>query len=193
MRRSSVVFPEPEGPSSATSSPEAMSSDTRSRAANLSKSLLTSRIRTSILEAPKSMAAAGCDELIAVAPFEQRLEDKGDQRKKRKKRGDRESGDPVVLIVEDLDVERHGVGDAADVAGDDRDPAELAHRPGIAEKHAIHQPPLHIGQRYPKERMPAAGAERDRRFLVLRALFLHQRDQFPGNEGKRHEDRREHD
>src|SRR3712207_7533102 len=44
--------------------------------------------------------------------------DEGDQREERQERGHGERGDEVVLVVEDLDVQRHGVGQAADVARD---------------------------------------------------------------------------
>ena len=44
-----------------------------------------------------------------------------------------------------------------------------------------------------EEGLPAARAERQRRLLVLRPLFLHQRHEFAGDEGEGDEDRREHD
>ena len=43
-----------------------------------------------------------------------------------------------------------------------------------------------------RKRSAARCAERDRRLLLLRALLLHQRDQFARHERKRHEDRRQH-
>ena len=64
-----------------------------------------------------------------------------------KQRGDREGADEVVVVVEDLDVQRHRVGLAADVAGDHRDRAELAHRARVAQQHAVEQAPLDVGQR----------------------------------------------
>ena len=101
--------------------------------------------------------------------------------------------DEVVLVVEDLDVQRHGVGQAADMAGDHRDRAELAHGAGIAQQHAVEQAPFHVGQRHPPEGLPAGGAQRQRRLLVLGALLLHQRDQLAGDEREGDEDRRQHD
>ena len=100
---------------------------------------------------------------------------------------------PQVLVVENLDLQRHGVGLAADLAGDHRDRAELAHGAGVAEEHAVEQRPLHVGQRDAEEGLPAARAERQRRLLVLRPLLLHDRDQLAGDEGEGDEDRREHD
>ena len=47
---------------------------------------------------------------------------------------------------------------------DDR--AELAHGAGIAEQHAVEQRPSDVGQRHRPERLPAGGAERQRRLLV---------------------------
>ncbi len=53
-------------------------------------------------------------------------------------------------------MQRHGVGVAADVAGDHRHRAELAHRAGVAQDHAVEQAPLDVGQRDAPEGLPAA-------------------------------------
>ena len=90
-------------------------------------------------------------------------------------------------------MQRHGVGLAADVARDDADRAELAHRPRVAEDHAVEQRPLDVRQRDAPEDLPAAGAEHARRLFLLGALRLHQRDQLAGDEREGDEDRREHD
>ena len=108
-------------------------------------------------------------------------------------RGDREGAGGVVLVVEDFDMQRHGVGQAADVARHHRDRAELAHGAGIAQQHAVEQAPFDVGQRHVPEGLPAIGAERQRRLLVAVALFLHQRDQFARDEGEGDEDGGEHD
>ncbi len=90
-------------------------------------------------------------------------------------------------------MQRHRVGQAADVARDDRDRAELAHRAGVAEQHAVEQAPLDVRQRHAPEGLPAAGAERQRGLLLVRALLLHQRDQLARDEREGDEDRRQHD
>ena len=58
-------------------------------------------------------------------------------------------------------------GLAADVAGDDRDRAELAHRARVAQNHAVEQPPFDVGQRHAPERLPAARAQRQRGLLLV--------------------------
>ena len=77
------------------------------------------------------------------------------------------------------------------MAGDDRDRAEFAHRPRVAEEHAIEQRPADVGQCDGEEGAKAGGAEGERGLLVLRTLLLHQRDQLARDEGERDEDRRE--
>ena len=79
------------------------------------------------------------------------------------------------------------------MARDDRDRAELAHRARVAQNDAVEQRPLDVRQRHARERLPAACAERQRGFLLVVALRLHQRDQFARDERKRHENRRQHD
>ena len=59
----------------------------------------------------------------------------------------RERAGVVVLVVENLDVKRQGVGLAANVSGDDGDRAELAQRAGGAQHHAVEQAPLDVRQR----------------------------------------------
>ena len=131
--------------------------------------------------------------MIVEAPFEHALEHQRDEREPRQQRGDREGGDEIILVVEDLDVQRHRVGLAADMARDDRHRAELAHRPRVAQQHAVEQTPADVGQGHAPEGLPARRAERQRRLLVVAALLGHQRDQLARDEGEGDEDRREHD
>src|SRR5262249_38582081 len=112
-----------------------------------------------------------------------------DQRQQRQQRGDGESGNEVVLVVENLDMQRHGVGHAANVAGNNGDGTELAHRPRIAQQYTVEQAPAYVGQGHAPEDLPAAGAQHDRRLLVFASLLLHERDQFSGDEGEGDEDR----
>src|SRR5437660_937382 len=146
-RRSKVVLPEPDGPSRATSSPGAMSRLNAS-SARVSPNLLPRSRREIAAEypsrAPKESVSPAGGEPFAVAPFEEGLADQGKEGESCKKRGDGESSDEVVLIVKNLHVERHGVGEAADVARDHRHRAELAHGAGVAEQHAVEQRPAHI-------------------------------------------------
>lgn len=52
-----------------------------------------------------------------VFPLDERLQSERHEGEKREQRGDRKGCDKVVLVVENLDVQRHGVGFAPDVAG----------------------------------------------------------------------------
>src|SRR5258708_15190453 len=98
MMRSSVVLPEPEGPSSASSSPCFTSSLTASSATVPSNRLL--RSRTSMPMLPRSREG----ELAGVTPFEEPLDRQRDQRKRSEERCDGKGRNDVVLIVEDLDL-----------------------------------------------------------------------------------------
>src|SRR5690606_32680664 len=197
---SSVVLPEPEGPSSAMSSPGSASSDTPRSAAAASKARLTSSSLTAT-DSPQSMpprpAPSSADHMTrlreVVAPLEDGLDDERDERQQREQRRQRERGDPVVLVVEDLDLQRDRVRLAADVAGDDGGGAELAHRARVAQQHAVEEPPTHVRQRDEGEDLPAAGAQRERRLLVLAAQLLHHRHELPGHERHGHEERGQHD
>ena len=142
MMRSSVVLPEPDGPSSASSSPARC----RGRdviAAPCSAEGLGRRLeRMSECAAVLGVSAVG--RAASSSPCRHSrtdLSDERDEGEAGQQRGDGEGGDEVVFIVEDLDVQRHGVGQAADVAGDDRDRAELAHGAGVAEQDAVEQRP----------------------------------------------------
>ena len=126
-------------------------------------------------------------------PFEKRLGRKRQKRQQRQQRRDREGGDEIVLVVEDLHVQRHGVGLAADMAGHHRHRAELAHGARIAKQDAIEQGPPDVGQRHGPEGFEAARAQRQSRLLVGGSLILHQRDQLARDERERDEHRREDD
>src|SRR5436305_1270076 len=115
MTRSSVVLPDPEGPSSAKSSPGATSSDTPRSAAPASKALTRSRtamptparagLRSTIASVPPR---AG--EGVGVTPLEEGLERQGDESQEGEERSDREGGGKIVFIVEDLDMQGQRVG-----------------------------------------------------------------------------------
>ena len=99
----------------------------------------------------------------------------------------------LVFVVQDLDVQRHRVGEAADVPRHHRHRAEFAHRARIAQDHAVEQSPADLRQHHAPEHRPAARAEGQRGLLLFGALRLHQRDQLARDERKRDEGRREHD
>ena len=146
--RSSVVLPEPEGPSSATQFARPISSETPRRAGVAVEVLgrfCTVADRHGHGVPPLSGAAGG--ELAGVAPFEQRFETSVTRASPASSDGDREGGDEIILVVENFDLQRHGVGQAANMAGDDRHRAEFAHGAGIAEQHAVEQRPFDVGQR----------------------------------------------
>ena len=127
------------------------------------------------------------------APLDDVLQHQRDQRQRGQQRRDGERRGELVFVVENLDVQRHRVGLAADVAGDDRHRAELAHRPRVAQDHAVEQRPLDVGQRDAPEGLPARRAQHARGFFLFLALRLHQRDQLARDERERDEHRGQHD
>src|SRR4051794_36677355 len=143
MMRRSVVLPDPEGPRSARSSPARTSSDTPRSAAVSPNSFAIPATRMS-MPVPSSMSRSP-GESIPVLPFEEGLRCKRDDGQESEERSDGEGRDEVVLIVENLNVERHGVGHAPHVSGDNRHGAELAHGAGIAEQDAVEQRPANVG------------------------------------------------
>src|SRR3954464_8533376 len=115
MIRSSVVLPEPDGPRSARSSPARTSSDPPRSAAVSPNSFAISATRMS-MPVPRSMGRSP-RERITVSPLEERLGCEGDHSQESEERSDRKGRDEVVLIVENLNVKRHGVGHAPDMSG----------------------------------------------------------------------------
>src|SRR5690606_5491212 len=179
MMRSRVVLPEPDGPSSAVSSPSLRLRLTLSTATKSPKRLFTCSI--SILMSALSMTVAG-RALTLVQPLDETLDRDGDQRQAGQQRGHGKGGGEHVLVVEHLDMQRHGVGLATDASRDYRHRAELAQGAGVAQDHAVDQSPLDVRQGHVPEGLPAAGAQGQRSLFLLLALLLHQRDQLPGNE-----------
>src|ERR1700712_3711826 len=99
MIRSSVVLPEPDGPSSASNSPWPTFRSTLSRAAKLPNFLtmfLTSMV-TRFLS-------------FVQTALENGLYDQCDQRQHCKQRRNRERRHELIFIIENFDQERHGVG-----------------------------------------------------------------------------------
>src|SRR3954470_18346212 len=126
MIRSSVVLPEPDGPSSASNSPCATLRSTLSSAAKLPNFLrmfFTSMV-TWLLS-------------FVQPALENGLHDQRDQRQHRQQRRNRKRRYELIFVVENLDQQRHGIGLAADMARHDRHRAEFAHGARIAQQHAI--------------------------------------------------------
>src|SRR5436305_6332062 len=139
MIRSSVVLPEPEGPSSASNSPWATLRSTLSSAAKLPNFLTMSLTSMVTWFVPWFLS-------FVEAALEHGLHDQRDQRQHRQQRRNRKRRHELIFIVENLDQERHGVGLAADMARHHGDRAELAHGASVAQQHTIQQAPFDIGQ-----------------------------------------------
>src|SRR5437763_2900230 len=92
------------------------------------------------------MSVAG-GELVAMTPLERGFEREGDDGQKSEERRNGKGGDKVVVIVKSLNLERHGVGLAADVTGNDADCPKLPHRPCVAQQHAIEESKADIRER----------------------------------------------
>ena len=99
----------------------------------------------------------------------------------------------LVVLIQQFDVERQGVGFATDVAGDDGDRAKFAHRARVGQRHAVNQRPEDGRQGDAPPQLPTAGAEDDRRFFFRRAVLLHEGDEFARDERASHENGDEDD
>src|SRR6266498_3119658 len=170
IMRSTVVLPPPLGPSSASSSPSLTEKLTLLTAATVPNCLLT--FFSSMLIRPVRFAdssfglffSSPLRQLVCARlfPFQECLDAQREQRQQGEQTGYRKRRRPLVFVIQLLDAQGHGIGVSRDMAGDDRDRAELAHRAGVAEDDAVHQTPLHRGQRDVPERPPAARAQGQR-------------------------------
>src|SRR4051812_33355195 len=104
IKRSSVVLPEPDGPSSAISSPERMSSETSWSAGKRSNSLRTLVTRTSIPNPRVKVSGRGLPLYRRRSAFQAMVQHERDERQPGQKCGDREGAGCVVFIVEDFDM-----------------------------------------------------------------------------------------
>src|ERR1700687_5583326 len=107
MMRGSVLWPERDGPSNAINSPELTSRLTWSRAVKAPKRLVTSC---------KAIFMGSL--LIPRSAFQHHLGDERDQGQQCQQRRYRKRRHELVFVVEDLDMQRHGVGLAAHMARD---------------------------------------------------------------------------
>ena len=160
MMRSSVVLPEPDGPSSAISFTRR---DVEVEVVAVRRSAPKRPVEIADFEWTWGLMLAFADRR-ASAPFDTLLlayfSTSVTSASSASSDADREGRDELVFVVEDLDVQRHRVGLAADVTRDHAHRAELAHRPGVAEQHAVQQrPSLMFGSVTRQNDLPAAGAE----------------------------------
>ena len=186
--------PSPTGPSSATSSPVWISRLTcraRRTSPKLLRMLLTSILMRQVL--PPSRCACGCFARGLTRRSSDTLGDQRHQRQQGQQRRDRKRGGELVVVVQNLDVQRHRVGLPADMARDHRDRAELAHRARVADHHAVEQPPLDVGQRDAKEGLPSARAQRERRLLLLACRWPPSAGSVRARRTERSRNRRQHD
>ncbi|MND94044.1 hypothetical protein D3C80_862480 [compost metagenome] len=128
-----------------------------------------------------------------MAVLEEGLQDQRHQRQNRQQGGGRKGADEVILVVENLDVQRQGVGQAANMAGYHRDSPELAHGPGIGQQHAIQQGPADVGQGDEDKDCGGPCAQGQGGQFLVRPLLLHQRDQLARHIGQGDKDGRQDD
>src|SRR5436190_11790019 len=98
--RSSVVLPEPEGPSNARNSLSWACSDTPFSAGNRPKDFSIPRISSA--RGAAASVSAGSGEFTGVSPFKGGLEDQGDEPEGGQEAGRRKGADEVIVIVEHL-------------------------------------------------------------------------------------------
>ena len=123
IMRNSVVFPEPQGPSSATNPPPTLRSTSSSaaKAPNCVSKLRTSIVRTCPAKSSRST--------MVLAP--------GSPAPARPTRTPSRTRPKLIFVIKNLHVQWHRVGLAANMAGDHRHRAELAHRPRVAQDHSV--------------------------------------------------------
>lgn len=120
--RKSVVFPETEGPRSATSAPDGNDSDTGCRAAVEPNCLEISSISMCkcIL-----LVSVRCGKLVGVPDFQGGFQKERDKGQQGEDSGKAERRDREVFLILHLDRGRHRRGLAPDLARRDRQRAEI--------------------------------------------------------------------
>ena len=170
--RSSVVLPEPGRPEQRHQLALPASPDRRSPApGSCRKSLLT--LRTLDAHGHVPFCSPRVRRTLRF-PFDRLLTTKVTSANSANSEATANARTKLIIVVEDFDMQRHRVREPANVAGNHRHGAELAHRARVAQDHAVEQRPFHVGQRDAQERLPAARAQRERRFFFVVALRLHQ-------------------
>src|ERR1700742_2557430 len=120
MMRNNDVLPDPDGPSSATSSPVATLRSTSSSAVKLPNFFTI--LRTSIV--------TDGSPLFEMA-FENSLHNQRHEREEREQRCDRKRSHELIFIVQNFNQQRHGIRFATDVTRYHRDRAKLAHSASV--------------------------------------------------------------
>src|SRR5439155_13013504 len=78
-------------------------------------------------------------QMLLRTPFENGLEDECGKRHQRQQRCNRERGGKVEIVIEHLDVQRHGGGEPDNVSRYDSDRTELADSAPVAQQQTIEQ------------------------------------------------------
>ena len=179
MIRSSVDLPEPLGPRSAVSEPPSTASETSSSAWKSPKRLR----HVADDDRHQTVSSFGSDQGHGD---EHEHGDEGEHDRDRVRAGD------VERLPALLDAEGGGLRLALEATGDDGDRAVLAEAARGREHDAVDHRPADRGQRDPAEGLPAGGAERARRLLLLVADLAQGRHHLAGDERQGDEDRRDH-
>src|SRR3546814_13929490 len=79
--------------------------------------------------------------MIVEPPFQNALRHQRHEGERCQQRGDGKGPDEIILVVENLDMPRQGIGQAPDVARNNRTCTELTHYTRVAEQHTVEQPP----------------------------------------------------
>lgn len=82
---------------------------------------------------------------ISPAPGEDRLDEQGKKGQQSQQRSDSESAYVIVVVVQNLDVERDSIGESADMAGNYRDGTELAHGASVTQYDSVENSPTSFG------------------------------------------------
>src|SRR3546814_7350383 len=89
--------------------------------------------------------------MIVEPPFQNALRHQRHEGERCQQRGDGKGPDEIIIVVENLDMQRKGIGQAPDVARNNRYCTELTHCPRVAEQHAVEQPPADVGESHMQE------------------------------------------
>src|SRR5215218_10473330 len=169
MMRKSVDLPLPLGPRRTVSEPPAIASETLSSAAYSPNRLLTRRTAIAI---GRLLSA----EEVHCEQGQHGEEGKHDRR--------RVGAHTIEILEAVLDVEGQRFSAALDLAGYDRDGAELAQGPRGRQDNAVRDPPADRGQRHAPEGREGRGAERPGRLVLFLPDLAQDGHDLPDDEGQ---------